>query len=450
MFRIPVVLLYFIVVLVSYRGATQEARAKFSAGWRVKVLSMPNERDAVAHARTTPTRRRRSARQWVRAIGEGLRTTHPSASSPYWRALPLRRMKRLLLGTFVLSSVAGFALNLVLINHRQLLRGLFWPLLISSIVTVGLVIRLTRPRWAIPFLALACGIVWLAARPQVLSPVLANAHDLEGRLFFNAIGIWLGTGVGSRLLMSFLTTQGAESVRMQTELALAHEIQSMLVPVLSLHTSRFEVYGISLPSTEMGGDLVDAFEKDSDLFAYVADVSGHGLPAGQLMGMLKTAVRLGVELRQEPLTLLESANRTLPSVKQPEMYATLALLRFDKNSAEAEYAIAGHPAIIHYRRATNDTVQLSMQQFPVGLVPNGAYASAYVPFSSGDLFVMLTDGILEVASETGEEFGLGRVESIVAKHAGEPLPKIWETIHSIVAAHGPQRDDQSALLIRVS
>lgn len=42
----------------------------------------------------------------------------------------------------------------------------------------------------------------------------------------------------------------------------------------------------------MGGDLVDVVPvPDGSVFAYAADVSGHGLPAGILMGMIKTAVR---------------------------------------------------------------------------------------------------------------------------------------------------------------
>ena len=410
---------------------------------------MPNEQDSAAPGLTTTARWRRRAREWTRAIGEGFQTSYPSPSNPYWRALPLRKMKRLLVGTFLLLSVVGFALNIIRFNQRQLLHGFFWPLVIASLSTLGLVLRLTRRHWVIPTVVLVGGTWWLALRFQASLPTLAAPHKPERELLFNAFGIMIGVILGSRLLISFLTTQGAASVRMQTELALAHEIQSTLVPIVSLRTSRFEVYGISLPSTEMGGDLVDAIEKDGDLFAYVADVSGHGLPAGQLMGMLKAAMRLGVELRQEPLTLLESANRMLPSVKQPEMYATLALLRFDKNSAEAEYSIVGHPAIIHYRKATNDTAQLTMHQFPLGLVPNGSYVSARLPASSGDLFVMLTDGILEVASETGEEFGLNRVQNLVVGHAAEPLPKIWQTIQRLVTAHGPQRDDQSALFIRV-
>ncbi len=69
-----------------------------------------------------------------------------------------------------------------------------------------------------------------------------------------------------------MTNEGLSNVRMQTELSLAHGIQARLVPDITLQTSRFEVYGRSIPSTEMGGDLIDLIESDAegDLLAYVA------------------------------------------------------------------------------------------------------------------------------------------------------------------------------------
>jgi len=267
-------------------------------------------------------------------------------------------------------------------------------------------------------------------------------------LLFNAIGIWIGVGIGTRILISFLSTEGAASVRMQTELALAHNIQSTLVPQISLNSARFEVFGASLPSAEMGGDLVDAIERNGRLVAYVADVSGHGLPAGQLMGMLKTAMRLGVDLGHDPIALLRNADRVLPGLKQLEMYATLALLCFD-DSMEVEYSLAGHPPILHYRNGRHDVVLLAMHQFPVGLLLNPEYTSARTPFSAGDLFCMLTDGIIEVANEQDEQFGLDRIQPLLRRHAAEPLPKIWEAIRSTARAHGTHRDDQSGLLVRV-
>jgi Stage II sporulation protein E (SpoIIE) len=390
-------------------------------------------------------------RKRFRTVVNAVRTAYPSASNPYWRGLPLRRMKRLLVGTFLFASVAGFGVNLNMLGRPPLLHDLFWPLLIGSVGTGILVVRLRKPRWiffALPLAIIAGFAIGFAQLAHIPPRTPQRSWSLRDELLFNAIGIWIGVGFGSRLIVSFLSTEGAASVRMQTELGLAHEIQTTLAPPISLDRPRFELYAISLPSAEMGGDLVDAVEQDGNLIAYVADVSGHGLPAGQLMGMLKTAMRLGIELRHKPVDLLRDADRVLPSLKQPDMYATLALLRFD-GSMEAEYSLAGQPPILHYRKNSNDVALLAMQQFPVGLLLNPEYESARAPFASGDLFLMLTDGIFEVTNEQNEEFGLEQVKRLVVERAVEPLPNIWESIRSAARAHGPQKDDQSGLLVRV-
>src|SRR5437667_6611800 len=225
-------------------------------------------------------------------------------------------------------------------------------------------------------------------------------------------------------------------------------IQATLVPTLSFQTPRFEVYGKSIASTEMGGDLIDVVESDGSLLAYVADLSGHGLPAGQLMGMLKAALRVSLQFHQRPVALLEGADRVLPALKTPDLYATLALLHFD-GSTQAEYALAGHVPILHYRHRSHDTVQLAMEQFPLGLILGGRYASQRVSYSPGDVFLMLTDGITEVASERDEEFGLARLEQLLSQEAAQPLSRIWELVMDGVKQHGMQQDDQSLLLLRV-
>jgi serine phosphatase RsbU (regulator of sigma subunit) len=96
---------------------------------------------------------------------------------------------------------------------------------------------------------------------------------LHRRVVFDAIGIVVGTGLGYRLLVRFIRTEGLATVRMQTELALAHGIQATLVPTFSLQGDRFEIFGKSIPSTEMGGDVIDTVEKDGTLLAYIADIS---------------------------------------------------------------------------------------------------------------------------------------------------------------------------------
>ena len=383
-----------------------------------------------------------SVSQWRASLS----SAYPSAADPYWRALPLRRMKKLLMGAFFLAAGGGFAVDLLLLNRASLGYGLFWPVFVGTATTTIFVARAKRFRLALPLWLLMVALVGLAFRAAWLSAPLPDVS--YRRVVFDVIGVWLGAGVGYRLFLSFLTTQGLESVRMHTELSLAHGIQTTLVPTISHQNERFEVFGESIPSTEMGGDVIDVIESDGSLLAYVADVSGHGLAAGQLMGMLKTAIRVSLHLRQDPVALLEGVDRVLPAVKEPQMYATVALLHFN-GPTTAEYASAGHLPILHYRDRTRDTARLSMEQFPLGLFPGGPYASEVINYSSGDLFLMLTDGISDVTDDGEEEFGLARLEQVLMQHARQPLPRIWQLIMEKVRQHGSQQDDQSLLLVRI-
>jgi Stage II sporulation protein E (SpoIIE) len=387
---------------------------------------------------------KKNLRRWL----AGVSSAFPTTFSPYWRALPLGRMKMFLAGYFFVGAAGGFAFDLLQLKAARVGGGFFWPVLVGTGATALRAAAIKRVR-LIPLLFLLFVVIgWLgywAAHVSTPLPVPVAVHQ---RVLFDAIGILVGISFGARFLLFFAGTEGVASVRMQTELALAHGIQATLVPTVSFQSASFELYGKSIPSTEMGGDLIDVIQSDGGLVAYVADISGHGLPAGQLMGMLKTAMRLAVQFRQMPVAALESVDRVLPDVKGREMFATVALLRFD-GSSEAEYALAAHPPILHYRHGSQDTARLSMEQLPLGLIPGGSYASRRVIYSPRDLFLMVTDGITEVANARDEEFGLTRLQELLTQHATRALPEIWDLIMREVRQYGLQEDDQSLLLLRV-
>jgi len=387
---------------------------------------------------------KKKLRTWLAGVGSAF----PTSFSPYWRMLPLGRMKMFMGGYFFIGAAGGFAFDLLQLNASRVGGGFFWPVLVGTGAMALRAAVIKRVR-LIPLLFLLGGVIaWLGYSASHVSMPVPVPVTVHRRVLFDAIGILVGIAFGLRFLLFFAGTEGVASVRMQTELSLAHAIQATLVPTVSFQNASFELYGKSIPSTEMGGDLIDVIESDGGLVAYVADISGHGLPAGQLMGMLKAAMRLAVQLRQMPVTAIESVDRVLQDLKKPEMYATLALLRFG-GSSEAEYALAGHPPILHYRHGNSDTVRLSMEQLPVGLIPGGSYASKRVIYSPRDLFLMVTDGITEVANARDEEFGLTRLQELLTRHATKALPEIWDLIMREVRQYGLQQDDQSLLLLRV-
>jgi hypothetical protein len=386
---------------------------------------------------------KKKLRMWL----AGVRSAFPTTFSPYWRLLPLGRMKTLMAGYFFIGAAGGFACDLLQLNTSRVGGGFFWPVLVGTGATALRADAIKRVRLLPLLFLLVVVTAWLGYWAPHVSP-LPVPVTVHRRVLVDAIGILVGIAFGVRFLLFFAGTEGVASVRMQTELSLAHGIQATLVPTVSFQNASFELYGKSIPSTEMGGDLIDVIESDGELVAYVADVSGHGLPAGQLMGMLKTAMRLALQFRQMPVATLESVDRVLEDLKEREMFATLALLRFG-GSSEVEYALAGHPPILHYRHGSSDTVQLSMEQLPLGLIPGGSYASKRVIYSPHDLFLMVPDGISEVANARDEEFGLTRLQELLARNATRALPEIWDLIMHEVRQHGLQQDDQSLLLLRV-
>ncbi|HEY6388428.1 MAG TPA: PP2C family protein-serine/threonine phosphatase [Candidatus Acidoferrum sp.] len=344
----------------------------------------------------------------------------------------------------VLSGVAFFL---------DLLAGGIYPLwgVLLMAVTLGglhIVVIVTEVRsphfMMVPMLMILAAFLCFARLPrQQRTPEFSRQ-----RVIMDATYLFLAMMVGYRLFLSFTTTEGIAHVAMQTELSFAHAIQSTLVPPLLYRGCGLEVFGRTAPSAKVGGDLVDLVADGNKVFAYVADVSGHGISAGILMGMLKTAMRQALLTEATLPAVLESVNAVLPAVKEPEMYATLAALRFDESS-RVEFSLVGHPPILHYRKKSQEIIRCAMQQYPLGLVPKPSYVSAHDSCGPEDLFVVVTDGLTETVNDADEEFGLVRLEGLIKAHATESLPQIYEALMRSVSDFGEQRDDRTVLLVRM-
>jgi len=254
--------------------------------------------------------------------------------------------------------------------------------------------------------------------------------------------------LGFSLFLKFIETEGIKLLRIQNEMELAKKVQIRLAPPLMLRTERIEAYGRSVPSSDVGGDLIDVVPGGSGDTCYLADVSGHGLFAGVLMAMTKSAARTSLLARTPSSRLLQDLDRVLPELKEPQMYVTCAFLHFG-DDGEVDYSLAGHLPILHCRVKTGEVVPLSSEQVPLGLSLGARYETAKTAASTSDIFALLSDGLTEAEDRAGNEFGLPRIGSLIRDHATESLESIADRIFAAVGRHGPQLDDQSILLVRV-
>jgi len=220
-----------------------------------------------------------------------------------------------------------------------------------------------------------------------------------------------------------------------------------LAPPVNCREAGFEVVGASFPAYEVGGDLIDAIRTDRGLTCFVADVSGHGVPAGTLMAALKSAARMRLLASDSIADLFTDLNRVLFAIKQPSMFATAACMQI--NSSRIEYCLAGHLPILHWSQATRQIVRVGEGQIALGIVESEQYLQYPIEAEPGDVLAVVTDGLTEVTDRRDHEVGVEGIERVLAAHAEEPLPRLFDQILSLARTHGRQQDDQTLLLVRI-
>ena len=101
---------------------------------------------------------------WLHKWRAGVRSAYPSASSPYWRALPMRRLTKLLVAAFFSVSGAGFAADLLQLNHPPLGHGFFWPVFFGVMGAGVFAARVNKLRLAFPLWLVMVALAALAYR----------------------------------------------------------------------------------------------------------------------------------------------------------------------------------------------------------------------------------------------------------------------------------------------
>ena len=376
-------------------------------------------------------------------------------ATPFWRTVPRTSAVTFLLGVFFIFTTIGFVEDIINMGRAPaphlvlsvLIYGLFCMLYAAAGIALrGQAWKIILPLFAVQYVLLGLVEQWLPNLPVLSQMGPADISRLQSRLLFDGVATILAVSLGYAGIVYASVAEGRRYFRVHAEMALAAEIHRVLVPAIEISIGDFEFYGRSLPSGEVGGDLIDVFQGDWGWIAYVADVSGHGVAPGVIMGMVKSAARMHLSCSHEEAELLTNLNSVLYSITKPETFVTFAYLAL--NRGRLEYSLAGHPPILHYHAASKDITEVICSNLPVAMFDGQPYSSGSVAAAPDDLFLLLTDGLLEVANAANEDFGLDRVKAVVTAQAGKPLPVIFQAIVDAARHHGQTLDDQSLLLAR--
>lgn len=253
---------------------------------------------------------------------------------------------------------------------------------------------------------------------------------------------------GMAASMQGLLAETARKERLESEIAVARTIQHKLLPPPEAQLAGFSVLVYFRPVAEIGGDYYDYIGlPDGRTAVALGDVSGHGLPTGLLVAMVKAALSTLLEAGHRDGELFARLNDLIHRSTDPRHYMTLALLSYDPGSRRGMLTNAGQLA--PYRISEGRVESLSLPSFPLGLFPDRQFPSREYSFAAGDRLVLLTDGLVEASDANDEPFGFERLEAVLRANVSASAAVLRDALLAAVREHcgGKEPDDDCTLVI---
>ncbi|MBI3394344.1 MAG: serine/threonine-protein phosphatase, partial [Spirochaetia bacterium] len=111
---------------------------------------------------------------------------------------------------------------------------------------------------------------------------------------------------------------------------------------------------------------------------------------------------------------------------------------------------AGHPPPILVRPTTGQLVLLEKGGPPVGMIDGVEYEARMIKTKPGDRLVLYSDGLTETNNASGEQFGMERVEKIVADNGAKGAAEIAELLGQTLAGFAHEyTDDVSVVAVEL-
>ncbi|HQT96173.1 MAG TPA: PP2C family protein-serine/threonine phosphatase [Thermoanaerobaculaceae bacterium] len=241
--------------------------------------------------------------------------------------------------------------------------------------------------------------------------------------------------------------------RFESILQDARLIQGSILPKRTPRYGDFDIAGDSRPAEVVGGDFFDYIPITPENFDLViADASGHGLPAALQVRDVYMGLRMGLTRDFKLARTVERLNAIINRSKLASKFVSMFLAELEI-TGNLMYVNAGHvlPFILH---GGGEIEYLREGGMVLGPSPNATYLRGFAQLRAGDILVLYTDGITECHHHrSDEEFGLARLQRLVARHAGRPASEIVQTVFQAVsryAATAIPEDDQTLVVVKRS
>jgi len=203
---------------------------------------------------------------------------------------------------------------------------------------------------------------------------------------------------------------------LEMELELAQSVQRSLLPSHVPDTPVLETAAFSRPAQIIGGDYFDFFRfQDGCHGLAIGDVAGHGVSASLHMASMQALLRTLIPINQAPQDVAQHVNQLMIHNVRFTSFMALFLATFDPATLTLTYCNAGHtpPLLLQRGDGMTGVRWLGPTGAAIGLVEDIPFTAETIQLASGDVLLMVTDGVTEAVNPAEQQFGYERLIDLV-------------------------------------
>ncbi|MCC6622727.1 MAG: SpoIIE family protein phosphatase [Deltaproteobacteria bacterium] len=208
-----------------------------------------------------------------------------------------------------------------------------------------------------------------------------------------------------------LLTESVAKAELEHELALAREIQSVLVPGPGNHAAPgIEVAGYYEPAFNVGGDFWDLSALPRGRSAIlIGDVTGHGVPASILTATAKGCLDTLRHVHGGDMQVAETMrvlDRVIHDAGHGAFFMTATAIVLDATENALYYSAAAHPpgVLLRWTESGVKVSRLAARGNRLGDGDAAGFEAKRIRVVKDDLLVWYTDGLVDAVNDEGRQY----------------------------------------------
>jgi serine phosphatase RsbU (regulator of sigma subunit)/ligand-binding sensor domain-containing protein len=216
-----------------------------------------------------------------------------------------------------------------------------------------------------------------------------------------------------------------EGKRKAKEIEEAKNLQMSLLPKKTPVVEGLAITTYLKCASEVGGDYFDFLQEEAGTFyAICGDATGHGVTSGIMVAVTKAALN-GIDL-EGPSTMMQKLNKIVRRINFGTLRMSLSIAQVKNNTITI--SSAAMPPTYIYNAAENNLEEILISNLPLGGMDKEQFTSVTRQFNTGDICIMLSDGLPELPNSKNEMLDYPKVFNCILDNSQKSAEELKESL----------------------